>query len=37
MAGKATANPDLEDRGTAEKVDGKIQRKTGEIKQVFGK
>ncbi len=37
LAGKATGNPDLEDRGTAEKVDGKIQRKTGDVKKVFGK
>jgi uncharacterized protein YjbJ (UPF0337 family) len=35
-AGRATRDPDLQDRGTAEKVGGKIQRKVGEIKKVFG-
>jgi uncharacterized protein YjbJ (UPF0337 family) len=34
-AGKATANPDLRDRGTAEKAGGKIQRKIGDVKKVF--
>jgi uncharacterized protein YjbJ (UPF0337 family) len=34
-AGKATGNPDLRDRGTAEKTGGKIQRKIGDIKKVF--
>ena len=33
--GKATRNPDLRDRGTAEKAGGKIQRKIGEVKKVF--
>ena len=36
-AGEATNNPDLRDRGTAEKADGKVQRKVGDIKKVFGK
>ena len=36
-AGKAIGNPDLRDRGTAEKVDGKVQRKVGDVKKVFGK
>ena len=36
-AGKAIGNPDLRDRGTAEKVDGKVQRKMGDVKKVFGK
>ena len=36
-AGKVTGNPDLQDRGTAEKIEGKIQKKVGEVKQVFGK
>ena len=35
-AGEAIGNPDLRDRGTAEKAGGKVQRKVGEIKKVFG-
>jgi uncharacterized protein YjbJ (UPF0337 family) len=35
-AGKAIGNPDLRNRGTAEKVDGKVQRKVGDVKKVFG-
>ena len=35
-AGRATGNHDLEDRGTVEKTGGKIQRKVGDIKKVFG-
>jgi uncharacterized protein YjbJ (UPF0337 family) len=35
-AGKATGNPDLRDRGAAEKVGGKARRKVGDIKKVFG-
>lgn len=35
--GRATGNPDLRDRGTAEKISGKIQRKVGDVKKVFGK
>jgi uncharacterized protein YjbJ (UPF0337 family) len=35
--GHATNNPDLEDRGTAEKVAGKIQKKVGDIEKVFEK
>jgi Uncharacterized protein conserved in bacteria len=34
-AGKATGNPDLRDRGTAEKTGGKIQRKIGDVKKVL--
>ena len=34
-AGKAIGNPDLRDRGTAEKAGGKIQRKIGDVKKVF--
>jgi len=34
--GKATGNPDLRDRGTAEKAGGKVQRKVGDVKKVFG-
>ena len=35
-AGRAIGNPDMEDQGAAEKVGGKIQRKIGEVKKVFG-
>lgn len=35
-AGEATGNPDLRDRGTAEKVGGKVQSKVGDVKRVFG-
>ncbi len=35
--GEAIGNPDLQDRGTAEKVSGKIQEKVGDIKKVFEK
>ena len=35
--GKAIGNPNLQDRGTAEKVGGKIQKKVGDVKKVFGK
>jgi uncharacterized protein YjbJ (UPF0337 family) len=35
-AGRASRDPDMQDRGTAEKVGGKVQRKVGEIKKVFG-
>jgi uncharacterized protein YjbJ (UPF0337 family) len=34
-AGKATHNPDLQDRGTLEKAGGKVQRKIGDVKKVF--
>jgi len=33
--GQAIGNPDLEDRGTAEKVEGKVQKKVGDVKKVF--
>jgi uncharacterized protein YjbJ (UPF0337 family) len=33
--GKATRNPDLRDRGTLEKADGKVRRKIGDVKKVF--
>jgi uncharacterized protein YjbJ (UPF0337 family) len=36
-AGQASGNPNLRDRGTAEKVSGKIQKKVGDVKKVFGK
>ena len=33
--GKVTRNPDLQDRGTVEKIGGKVQRKIGDVKKVF--
>ena len=35
-AGRATRDPDLQDRGTTENLTGKAQRKVGEVKKVFG-
>ena len=35
-SGKAVGNPDLQDRGTGEKVAGKVQKKVGDVKKVFG-
>jgi uncharacterized protein YjbJ (UPF0337 family) len=35
--GEAAGNSDLRDRGAAEKAGGKIQRKIGDVKKVFGK
>jgi len=34
--GQVTNDPNLQDRGTAEKIDGKIEKKVGDIKKVFG-
>ena len=34
--GKAIGNPNLRDRGTAEKIEGKVERKVGDVKKVFG-
>ena len=36
-AGEAIGNPDMRDRGTAEKIEGKVQDKVGDIKKVFEK
>ena len=36
-SGKAIGNPNLRDRGTGEKVAGKVQKKIGDAKKVFGK
>jgi uncharacterized protein YjbJ (UPF0337 family) len=36
-AGKASGDADLQDRGTAEKVGGAVQKKVGDVKKVFGK
>lgn len=33
--GKAIGNSDLEARGTAEKMEGKIENKVGDVKKVF--
>jgi len=35
--GRAIGNPDLQDRGTVERVAGKVERKVGDVKKVFGK
>ena len=35
--GRATGDPEQEDRGTAQKVGGKIRDKVGDIKKVFEK
>jgi len=34
-AGRATNNPSLQARGQDEQVDGKVQKKVGDIKKVF--
>ena len=36
-AGKVIGDPDLRDRGVAEKIAGKVQKKVGDMKHVFGK
>ncbi len=33
--GQATNNPQLRDEGRADRVDGKIQKKVGDVKKVF--
>jgi uncharacterized protein YjbJ (UPF0337 family) len=35
--GRATNNPDLEAEGATEKIGGKIQKKIGQVKKIFGK
>ena len=35
--GKAIGDPNLQDRGTAQRVAGKVERKVGDVKKVFGK
>ncbi|MFO7962658.1 MAG: CsbD family protein [Desulfobacterales bacterium] len=37
VTGKAVGNRDLEAEGKAENIDGKIQEKVGQIKDVVGK
>jgi uncharacterized protein YjbJ (UPF0337 family) len=36
-AGRAAGNPRLQDEGTAQRVEGKVQKKVGDIKKVFEK
>jgi uncharacterized protein YjbJ (UPF0337 family) len=33
VAGRAVGNPDLEDRGTVQKVGGTLQKKYGDLKE----
>ena len=35
QTGKAIKNPDLEQRGRAEKIAGRVQKKIGDIEKVF--
>jgi uncharacterized protein YjbJ (UPF0337 family) len=35
MAGKVANKPDLEAKGQAEKVGGKVQKKVGQVEEVF--
>jgi len=37
IIGKLTDNPKLEAEGTGEKIAGKMQKKLGQVKKVFGK
>ncbi len=37
MAGQAVNNPDLESEGIAENLSGKVQKKVGQLEQVFEK
>ena len=34
-AGEAVGNQDMRDRGTAQKTEGKVQDKIGDVKKVF--
>lgn len=36
MAGEITDNPNLEAKGNAEKIAGKVQGKIGQVKRVLG-
>ncbi len=36
-AGKAVGNPNLRDEGRADQVEGKVQKKAGDIKKVFNR
>ena len=35
--GRATNNPDLEAKGRAEKIGGKVQKTIGQVEKVLGK
>ena len=35
--GKFTNDPKLQDQGTAERIDGIVEKKIGDVKKVFGK
>jgi uncharacterized protein YjbJ (UPF0337 family) len=35
--GKLTNNPNLQDEGTVEKFNGKVENKVGQVKKVFEK
>ncbi len=37
QAGRLTGNPDLTAEGQADNIAGKVQKKVGQIKKVFGK
>ncbi len=37
VAGQIVDNPDLEADGASEKLGGKVQKKIGQVKEVFGK
>ena len=34
-AGKMVGNPDLRDEGRADQVEGKVQKKVGDVQKVF--
>ena len=36
-AGKAVGNPNLRDEGRADQAAGAVQKKSGDVKKVFGK
>jgi uncharacterized protein YjbJ (UPF0337 family) len=36
-AGRAANRPDIHDEGTADRAEGKVQRKVGQIQRVFEK
>lgn len=35
--GDATDNPNLHDEGVADQAEGKVQKKTGDVKKVFNR
>jgi uncharacterized protein YjbJ (UPF0337 family) len=37
VAGKATNNPNLRDQGRADQVEGKVQKKVGDVEKVFNR